>query len=313
MEITSDELKRLDKIISQVINSEELCQLYDKDKLRKEYIVFIKGLYISLVNKDKILEKYNRKSLLVIINCTVYFMTSGYNYQNYRKRNGEKIKDSEVLSMLSFQVVNYVKSILINESNILEAPARVVFRSLIELCWILNSITYDENKRKLFVVERAKDHKIQIDIWNQNFSPKELKKCISQIEKKATDDNELLKYMKDFRGRLFSSYSEFTHNNFDMLLNTTFYFQSERSNFNFNIGELVSLTDEEINWRSQLLDDMAQQLCLTVYLQQYTLFKLNELIIISDSKDTWSIYQIISDRFAKIELMKMLEELNNDY
>lgn len=308
MIINNDELLRIKEVFDEIFSKKEFNQLYDKDKLVNEYILFIRGLYPSLIN-NKILEKQNRKSLFLITVCSFYFMTIAYNMKGHVTLTDEKVEDGEAISMLSLQIVNYVKSILINESIALEAPSRIVFRSLVELCWTLNTITYDVEKRDIYVREKSKNQYENGKVWSKNFSPKELKKCINQIEKKMNNDEEYLTYMKKFRNGMYSSYSEFAHNDFEMLLNTTFYHKMDRDDYVFNIGELVALSDEKLNWRSQVLDDLAQLLILTVLYQQYIISSINKLIHVSDVNNTWAIYQAVTPKFVKDELLHLIKEI----
>ena len=100
--------------------------------------------------------------------------------------------------------------------NGLEAPARVMMRSIYEFCWLATVIAFDDSKLKFYLNSR-KDDALERKIWNTHFNPREL---VEHVEKAwafiASKNNhpidyELNKTLEKYRWYTKSSHPSYVH------------------------------------------------------------------------------------------------------
>jgi len=98
--------------------------------------------------------------------------------------------DNEKASEDSRTKINTYSSLLVSIANRciglnlliesgLEAPARVMMRSIYEVCWLIVAITFDDSKYKAFLSSSTDDN-LERKIWNRHFAPRELIKNVEE-------------------------------------------------------------------------------------------------------------------------------------
>lgn len=112
-------------------------------------------------------------------------------------------KEKLLYSSIFETIANSTISVIYLAQKGLDYQANVICRQLFEMCMILLNVSIDKDKQDILMETEMTEENIKI--WRKYFSPKELNNTIEKYEGKD---------LTDWRKRQYSSYSNYSHNEF---------------------------------------------------------------------------------------------------
>lgn len=113
------------------------------------------------------------------------------------------IKEKLLYASIFETIANSTISVIYLAQKGLDYQANVISRQLFEMCMILLNVSIDKEKQDILMETEMTEENIKI--WRKCFSPKELNNTIEKYEGKA---------LTDWKKRQYSSYSNYSHNEF---------------------------------------------------------------------------------------------------
>ena len=126
----------------------------------------------------------------------------------------EYLKIQMIFQGLLTNIANTAFSVYKLAFDGLSYQAKVLNRSLYELCMTLLNVMIDKEKRKALFESASKDN--EYEVWKRHFSARKLKSTMLAYEKKLGGD-----FSKDWHERTYKHLSAYVHNDF-----VNFYFGS---------------------------------------------------------------------------------------
>lgn len=121
-----------------------------------------------------------------------------------------QVNPNLVLSHMLNHLANYGLSVQILIEKGLDAQARSQLRLLIELSWLILSLTY---KKDLWSSYVAAGDENESKFWSKNLKSYQLNKILNDIEKNAGLDEDTLIILQSTRKETYATYSNVVHHN----------------------------------------------------------------------------------------------------
>lgn len=162
-----------------------------------------------------------------------------------------QVNPNLVLSRMLNHLANYGLSVQVLIEKGLDAQARSQLRLLIELSWLILSLTYKKDLWSNYVTAGEEN---ESKFWSKNLKSYQLNKILSDIEKNAGLDEDTLIILQSTRKESYATYSNVVHHSFTSVMLGSIAFSESDENFNFGLfGELNCASKATINQLNYVL------------------------------------------------------------
>lgn len=121
----------------------------------------------------------------LVIGYLAVIMNVSMDAEKASKENQSKLR---TYGSLLVHIANRCVGLNLLIANGLEAPARVIMRSIYEFFWLTVVITFDARKYEMYLAS-SKDNELERRIWNTHFNPRELAECVEKAWAFVSDKN----------------------------------------------------------------------------------------------------------------------------
>lgn len=156
-----------------------------------------------------------------------------------------QVNPNLVLSHMLSHLANYGLSVQLLIEKGLDAQARSQLRLLIELSWLILSLTYKKDLWSSYVTAGEEN---ESKFWSKNLKSYQLNKILNDLEKNAGLDEDTLIILQSTRKESYATYSNVVHHSFKSVMLGSIAFSESDENLNFGLfGEVNSASKATIN------------------------------------------------------------------
>ena len=283
--------EKIQKKISKIV--EDLSQypaFQDHDVGLKEIKESINEIY-KIKNENERQANYNCKNELYVAYLYVLYLSGlsaaieqeiNFGFLPFPSgfREDLQIDPNVIFQNLLIQIVNLALSSINLIQNGFDPSAKIILRSLTELCWITIIVTFDQESMFLYY-QSDENKKKNFDIRARYFNAKALKEKLCEIENKLLiDPGVKISSLKKERSSLYRFLSSYTHNSYTSTMRSAYAIPNKKDNETLK-SRLFGNFSIESKTTLSLLNGL---LCYSSLTLSYIIFKLHRYRFSDDNE-----------------------------